>query len=40
MRQMKRYAVYYSPEPGAFATAAAAWLGWDPVAGTAVPQPG
>jgi len=36
---MKRYAIYYAPEAGAFADAAAFWLGWDPVAGRAVPQP-
>ena len=29
MDQMKRYAVYYAPRAGAFADAAAAWLGWD-----------
>ena len=39
MEQMKRFAVYYAPEPGAFADAAAEWLGWDPVAGRAVVQP-
>jgi hypothetical protein len=39
MEQMKRFAVYYAPEPGDFADAAAAWLGWDPVAGRAVAQP-
>ena len=26
---MKRYAIYYTAPPGAFATAAAAWLGYD-----------
>lgn len=36
---MKRYAVYYAPEPGPFALAAAEWLGWDPVLGAAVAQP-
>lgn len=36
---MKRYAVYYAPEPGPFASAAAEWLGWDPVPGTTVVQP-
>lgn len=36
---MKRFAVYYAPEPGAFADAAAAWLGWDPVSGRTVAQP-
>lgn len=39
MEQMKRYAVYYAPPPGAFADAAASWLGWDPAQGAAVPQP-
>jgi hypothetical protein len=39
LRQFKRHAVYYAPEPGAFADAAAAWLGWDPVAGQSVAQP-
>ena len=36
---MKRYAVYYAPPPGPLAAAAASWLGWDPAAGTPVPQP-
>lgn len=39
MEQMKRYAVYYAPEAGPFANAAASWLGWDAVTGTAVAQP-
>ncbi|CAN1495033.1 Phn_opern_protn, putative phosphonate metabolism protein [Paracoccaceae bacterium] len=39
MNQMQRYAVYYAPRDGDFSTAAAAWLGWDAVAGGAVPQP-
>ncbi|MDO8325539.1 MAG: DUF1045 domain-containing protein [Cypionkella sp.] len=39
MEQMKRYAIYYAPEAGAFADAAAAWLGWDVRAGQAVAQP-
>jgi hypothetical protein len=39
MTQMKRFAVYYAPRPGAFANHAAAWLGWDAVLGAAVPQP-
>ncbi len=39
MEQMKRYAIYYAPEAGAFADAAAAWLGWDVQAGQAVAQP-
>lgn len=39
MEHMKRYAVYYAPEPGGFADAAAAWLGWDAQSSQAVPQP-
>lgn len=39
MENFKRYAVYYAPRPGEFATAAAAWLGWDAAQGCAVPQP-
>jgi putative phosphonate metabolism protein len=39
MEKMKRYAVYYAPEPGRFAKAAAGWLGWDPALGQAVAQP-
>ncbi|WP_054007340.1 DUF1045 domain-containing protein [Cypionkella psychrotolerans] len=38
MDQMKRFAIYYAPEPGAFADAAAAWLGWDLALGAPVPQ--
>lgn len=37
---MKRFALYYAPEPGPFADAAAAWLGWDLAAGKSVTQPG
>lgn len=36
---MKRYAIYYAPPAGAFADAAAAWLGWDVARGCAVTQP-
>jgi hypothetical protein len=36
---MKRYAIYYAPPAGAFARAAAAWLGWDVARGAAVDQP-
>lgn len=36
---MQRYAVYYAPEPGPFADAAASWLGWDPAQGVFVQQP-
>ncbi|WP_426033902.1 DUF1045 domain-containing protein [Cypionkella sp. TWP1-2-1b2] len=39
MDQMKRFAIYYVPEPGAFADAAASWLGWDLTQGAAVAQP-
>ena len=39
MDKMTRYAVYYAPEEGGFAQAAAAWLGWDPATGRAVEQP-
>ena len=39
MDQMKRFAVYYAPRPGAFAQATAEWLGWDPVTGAPCPQP-
>lgn len=40
MDEMKRFAIYYAPAPGDFASAAAAWLGWDAETGRAVPQPG
>ncbi len=39
MDDFQRYAIYYAPEAGAFADAAAAWLGWDAVAGREVPHP-
>ena len=39
MEQMKRFALYYAPDAGAFADHAAAWLGWDAITGTARPQP-
>ena len=39
MDQMKRFAIYYAPEPGTFADAAAAWLGWDLALGGTVEQP-
>jgi putative phosphonate metabolism protein len=39
MDQMKRFAIYYAPRDGAFADAAAAWLGWDLARGCAVAQP-
>lgn len=38
MDQMKRFAIYYAPRSGAFADAAAAWLGWDLARGCAVAQ--
>jgi putative phosphonate metabolism protein len=34
-----RYAVYVTPPPGPLADFGAAWLGWDPVQGIAVPHP-
>lgn len=40
MDQMKRFAIYYAPRTGAFAEAAACWLGWDLAQGRAVAQPG
>ncbi len=39
MTRITRLAVYYAPRPGAFAAQAAAWLGWDPAEGRALPQP-
>lgn len=39
MSDFTRYAIYYAPAHGAFADAAAAWLGWDLAAGRAVAQP-
>lgn len=39
MDQMKRFAIYYAPRDGAFADAAAAWLGWDARLGNEVAQP-
>ena len=39
MDQIKRFAVYYAPRHGAFASRAAEWLGRDPRTGTALPQP-
>lgn len=39
MTRMNRYAVYFAPRAGAFATHAAEWLGWDSLSGEPVPQP-
>lgn len=39
MENMTRYAIYYAPEAGPFADAAAAWLGWDLARGCAVRHP-
>jgi hypothetical protein len=39
MTPMTRFAVYVAPRPGAFATRAAAWLGWDAARGQTVSQP-
>lgn len=30
---LRRYAIYFTPPPGAFADRGAAWLGWDPATG-------
>ncbi len=37
--QINRHALYFAPASGAFACAAAAWLGWDAVLGAEVAQP-
>lgn len=37
--KLKRYALYYAPERGPFATAAVRWLGWDPATSSEVAQP-
>jgi putative phosphonate metabolism protein len=34
-----RYAVYFTPPPGPLSDFGAAWLGWDPARGIAVPHP-
>lgn len=34
-----RYAIFYTPAPGAFADFCAAWLGWDSRQGVSVPHP-
>lgn len=39
MTDYSRYAVYYAPEPGAFADFCAAWLGWDAARGCAAAHP-
>ncbi len=39
MKEIKRYAVYYAPPQGAFASRASAWLGWDAALGRPVAQP-
>ena len=39
MDRFQRYAVYYAPEPGAFADFAASWLGWDAESGSEVVHP-
>lgn len=39
MDMMKRYAVYYAPPEGAFASRASAWLGWDAAAGQPLDPP-
>ena len=39
MENVRRYAIYWAPAPGPLAAFAAAWLGWDPAAGTGVAHP-
>lgn len=39
MDEMKRFAIYYVPRDGAFADAAAQWLGWDLAQGLVAQQP-
>jgi putative phosphonate metabolism protein len=39
MKDFRRYAIYYAPEDGGFADAAAAWLGWDLARGQVAAQP-
>lgn len=39
MDHFKRYAVYYAPEPGEFASRASQWLGWDAAAGVNLTPP-
>lgn len=36
---MQRYAIYYAPQAGGLAEVTAAWLGWDPARGEALPHP-
>ena len=40
MMKMNRYAIYCAPPAGAFADAAATWLGWDLAGGCALPPAG
>jgi putative phosphonate metabolism protein len=37
--EFQRFAIYYAPRAGAFATAMAGWLGWDVGTGRPVPHP-
>ncbi|MEL6169841.1 MAG: DUF1045 domain-containing protein [Pseudomonadota bacterium] len=37
--EFARYAIYYTPPEGPFSDFGASWLGWDPIAGTAVQHP-
>jgi hypothetical protein len=39
MQDYRRFAVYYTPEPGPLADFTARWLGWDPAAGRARAHP-
>lgn len=39
MQGYRRYAIYWAPDPGPLADFTAAWLGWNPATGRAVPHP-
>lgn len=39
MNDYRRFAIYYAPDPGAFADFGAAWLGWDAARGAEVAHP-
>ncbi|WP_095597067.1 DUF1045 domain-containing protein [Actibacterium pelagium] len=39
MTNFKRYAVFYTPDPGPLMDFGSAWLGWDPVAGAPAAPP-
>ncbi|MEP2781715.1 MAG: DUF1045 domain-containing protein [Pseudoruegeria sp.] len=37
--QFRRYAIYYTPDPGPLAQFGGSWLGWDPVEGRSITHP-